>query len=138
MQEAAIKAEINQAKNTFDLVRMANAIVRLDALHAEMDAAGNSGLPSPGTSEYGQAWKSLGDYMARRTARKMKRAAAKKTATKRLAQRYEAPTGSLKGREARAEERFRELAAWYVLQGMDEATARQLAQDEMDNDTRKD
>jgi len=79
-----------------------------------------------------------GDYMARRTARKMKRAAAKKTATKRLAQRYEAPTGSLKGREARAEERFRELAAWYVLQGMDEATARQLAQDEMDNETRKD
>jgi hypothetical protein len=79
-----------------------------------------------------------GDYMARRTARKMKRAAAKKTATKRLAQRYTAPTGALKGREARAEERFRELAAWYVLQGMDEATARQLAQDEMDNDTRKD
>ena len=67
-----------------------------------------------------------------------KRAAAKKTATKRLAQRYEAPTGSLKGREARAEERFRELAAWYVLQGMDESTARQLAQDEMDNETRKD
>jgi hypothetical protein len=27
-----IKAEINQAKNTFDLVRMADAIVRLDAL----------------------------------------------------------------------------------------------------------
>jgi hypothetical protein len=78
-----------------------------------------------------------GDYMARRTARKMKRAAAKKTAAK-LAQRYEAPTGSLKGREARAEERFRELAAWYMLQGMDEATARQLAQDEMDNETRKD
>ena len=86
----------------------------------------------------GHAWKSLGDYMARRTARKMKRAAAKKTATRRLAQRYEVPTGSLKGREARAEERFRELAAWYVLQGMDEATARQLAQDEIDNDTRKD
>jgi hypothetical protein len=79
-----------------------------------------------------------GDYMARRTARKMKRAAAKKTATKRLAQRYEAPTASLKGREARAEERFRELVAWYMLQGMDEATARQLAQDEMDNETRKD
>ena len=78
-----------------------------------------------------------GDYMARRTARKMKRAAAKKTATKRLAQRYEAPTGS-QGREARAEERFRELTAWYMLQGMDEATARQLAQDEMDNETRKD
>jgi len=30
-QEAVIKAEINQAKNTFDLVRMADAIVRLDA-----------------------------------------------------------------------------------------------------------
>ena len=69
---------------------------------------------------------------------KMKRAAAKNTPTKRLAQRYEAPTGSLKGREARAEERFRELVAWYMLQGMDEATARQLAQDEMDNQTRKD
>ena len=79
-----------------------------------------------------------GDYMARRTARKMKRAAAKKTATRRLAQRYEVPTGSLKGRKARAQERFRELAAWYVLQGMDEATARQLAQDEIENDTRKD
>jgi hypothetical protein len=42
-QEAAIKAEINQVKNTFDLVRMANAIVRLDALHAEMEAAEKSG-----------------------------------------------------------------------------------------------
>jgi hypothetical protein len=50
-QEAAIKAEINQAKNTFDLVRMANAIVRLDALHAEMEAAGKSGLPSLGTPD---------------------------------------------------------------------------------------
>jgi hypothetical protein len=67
-----------------------------------------------------------------------KRAAAKKNATKRLSQRYEAPTGSLKGREARAEERFRELAAWYMLQGMDEATARQHAQHEMDDNTRKD
>ena len=37
-----IKAEINQAKNTFDLVRMADAIVRLDALHAEMEAASKS------------------------------------------------------------------------------------------------
>jgi hypothetical protein len=37
--EAAIKAEINQAKNTGDLLRMANAIVRLDALRAEMEAA---------------------------------------------------------------------------------------------------
>jgi hypothetical protein len=38
-QEAACKAEINQAKDTFDLVRLANAVARLDALHAEMDAA---------------------------------------------------------------------------------------------------
>jgi hypothetical protein len=36
-QEAAIKAEINEAKNTGDLLRMANAIVRLDALHTEME-----------------------------------------------------------------------------------------------------
>ena len=50
-QEAAIKAEINQARNTLDLVRMANAIVRLDALHAQIEAAGNSGLLSPGTSD---------------------------------------------------------------------------------------
>ena len=51
-QEAAIKAEINQARNTFDLVRMANAVVRLDALHAQIEAAGNySGLLSPGTSD---------------------------------------------------------------------------------------
>ena len=41
-QEAAIKAEINEAKNTLDLVRMANAIARLDALHAEMEAASRS------------------------------------------------------------------------------------------------
>jgi hypothetical protein len=39
-QEAAIKAEINEAKNTFDLLRMADAIVRLDALQAEMEAVG--------------------------------------------------------------------------------------------------
>jgi hypothetical protein len=35
-QEAACKAEINQAKDTFDLVRLANAVARLDALYAEM------------------------------------------------------------------------------------------------------
>jgi hypothetical protein len=40
--EAAIKAEINEAKNTLDLVRMANAVARLDALHAEMEAASRS------------------------------------------------------------------------------------------------
>ena len=38
-QEAAIKAEINEAKNTFDLMRMATAIAWLDALHEEMEAA---------------------------------------------------------------------------------------------------
>jgi hypothetical protein len=42
-REAAIKAEINEAKNTGDLLRMANAIVRLDALHAEMEAVGREG-----------------------------------------------------------------------------------------------
>jgi hypothetical protein len=31
LQEAAIKAEINEAKNTLDLIRMAHAIARLDA-----------------------------------------------------------------------------------------------------------
>jgi hypothetical protein len=38
-QEAAIKAEINEAKNTLELMRMATAIARLDALHTEMEAA---------------------------------------------------------------------------------------------------
>ena len=37
-QETAIKAEINEAKNTNDLLRMANAIVQLDALQSEMEA----------------------------------------------------------------------------------------------------
>jgi hypothetical protein len=41
-EEAAIKAEINEAKNAFDLMRMAHAIARLDALHAEMEAASRS------------------------------------------------------------------------------------------------
>jgi hypothetical protein len=48
-QEAAIKAEINEAKNTGDLLRMANAVVRLDALHSQMEAAAKSGLLSPVT-----------------------------------------------------------------------------------------
>jgi hypothetical protein len=38
-QEAVIKAEITEAKNTIDLIRMAQAIARLDALHSEMEAA---------------------------------------------------------------------------------------------------
>jgi hypothetical protein len=42
LQEAAIKAEINEAKNALDLMRMAYAIARLDALNAEMEAASRS------------------------------------------------------------------------------------------------
>jgi len=38
-EEAAIKAEINEAKNALDLMRMAHAIARLDALHAEIEAS---------------------------------------------------------------------------------------------------
>lgn len=45
---------------------------------------------------------------------------------------------TLIGREARAEERFRELVAWFMLQGVDEPTARQRACDEIDEDPRKD
>jgi len=41
-QEAAIKAEINKAKNALDLMRMAYAIARLDALHSEIEAASRS------------------------------------------------------------------------------------------------
>ena len=40
----------------------------------------------------------------------------------------------LKGRVAVAKERFRELVAWYMLQGMDEATARERARDQMRDD----
>jgi len=45
---------------------------------------------------------------------------------------------TLKGREAVAEERFRELVAWYTLQGVDEATARERARDQMRDDPLKD
>jgi len=41
----------------------------------------------------------------------------------------------LKGTEARAEERFRELTAWYMLHGMDEAAVRQRARDQIRDDT---
>jgi hypothetical protein len=37
-ERAAIKAEVTQAKQTVDLLRMARAITRLDALDAEIDA----------------------------------------------------------------------------------------------------
>ena len=40
-------------------------------------------------------------------------------------------TGALSEPEARAEEHLRQLAAWYMLQGMDEATAGRRAQDEI-------
>ena len=38
-ERAAIKAEVTRAKETVDLLRMARAITRLDALDAEIDAA---------------------------------------------------------------------------------------------------
>jgi hypothetical protein len=47
LQEAAIRAEINQAKANVDLIRMANAVARLDKLHSEMEAAGKSPSVSP-------------------------------------------------------------------------------------------
>ena len=47
LQEAAIRAEINQAKANVDLIRMANAVARLDKLHSEMEAAGKSTSVSP-------------------------------------------------------------------------------------------
>ena len=37
-ERAVIKAEVTQAKETVDLLRMARAITRLDALDAEIDA----------------------------------------------------------------------------------------------------
>jgi hypothetical protein len=64
------------------------------------------------------------------------RTAAEKGATKIVAPPSDPPT--LTGRQARVEERFRELVAWYMLQGVDEATARRRAQDEVDDDPRKD
>ena len=45
---------------------------------------------------------------------------------------------TLIGREARTEERFQELVAWYMLQGLDQATARRRAHDEIDDDPRED
>jgi hypothetical protein len=36
------------------------------------------------------------------------------------------------------EERFRELVAWYMLQGVDEATARRRAHNEINDDPRED
>ncbi len=45
----------------------------------------------------------------------------------------------LKGEKDRADERLRELTAWYTLQGIGEATARRRAQEQMrDDDTDRD
>ena len=42
----------------------------------------------------------------------------------------------LKGQKDRADERFRDLTAWYTLQGIDEATVRRRAREQMrDDDT---
>jgi hypothetical protein len=103
-------------------------------------------------------WFLCGDNMAKRTARRIakfpqkgskasfksikkqtkQRTAAEKGATKMVAPASDAPTVTLTGRQARVEERYRELVAWYMLQGVDEATARRRAQDEIDDDPRKD
>ena len=63
----------------------------------------------------------------------VKKHAKKKAAAKK------STTGALIEPEDRAAEEYvRELVAWYMLQGMDEATARRRAQDEMDCNPRKD
>ena len=64
----------------------------------------------------------------------IKKHSKKKASAKKIAQQHNAQTGAVTEREARAEERLRELTAWYVLQGMNEATARQRARDEMRDD----
>ena len=64
------------------------------------------------------------------------RAVAEKAATKE-AKRPSNTAATLIGREARREERFRELVAWYTLQGVDEATAKRRAHDEMHDDPQK-
>ena len=64
-------------------------------------------------------------------------AAAEKGATKMVAPPSDPPTVTLTGRQARVEERFRELVAWYMLQGVDEATARRRARDAIDDAPRK-
>ena len=85
--------------------------------------------------------------MAKRAARKIAKSSRKvpkrapkaikkhsKKMAKKIAQQYNAQTSATTEREAWAEERFRELTAWYVLQGMNEASARQRARDEMRDD----
>jgi hypothetical protein len=64
------------------------------------------------------------------------RAVAEKAATKE-AKRPSNTAATLIGREARREERFRELVAWYMLKGVDETTAKRRAQGEMHDDPQK-
>jgi hypothetical protein len=64
--------------------------------------------------------------------------AERRAATKKIAPHQTLGPRSLTGRDARKEERFRELVAWHMLQNVDEATARQRAQEEMDDGPRKD
>jgi hypothetical protein len=47
------------------------------------------------------------------------RTVAEKAATKTVSPPSDAPTVTLTGRQARVEERFRELVAWYMLQGVE-------------------
>jgi hypothetical protein len=61
---------------------------------------------------------------------------AEKAATKK-AKRPSNTATTLIGPEARREERFRELLAWYMLQGVDEAAAKRRAEDEMHDDFQK-
>ncbi len=60
--------------------------------------------------------------------------ARKRAATTRAATSSTARPRSLTGRDARKEERFRELVAWHMLEGMDEAAARLRAEEEMRGD----
>lgn len=43
-ERAAIKAEVRRAKQAFDLIRIARAVTRLDALEAEIEAAAKANL----------------------------------------------------------------------------------------------
>jgi hypothetical protein len=70
---------------------------------------------------------------AKRKARKLSVSAATliKKYAKKNAVGNKSATGALSEPEARVQEHLRELAAWYMLQGIDEATARRRAQDEI-------
>jgi len=59
-----------------------------------------------------------------------KKASAKKKARRRSIQAGVGPAGT----EAQVQERLRELTVWYMLQGMDETSARQHAEKEMSNE----